>query len=130
MPDRFRNERAEMQLFGELAGVEISYRGRLNFRCIDFRIGDRLPAGFRDQVADGFAFLLQVALKIGAAAAENVDWFVHKTGWLMLSRSYLQFPLCHPERDEGHEQPRALFPLLSSRANARDLAGYHARGCS
>ena len=73
-----------MQLFGELAGIEISYRCRLDFGCINFRIGDRFPAGFRDQIADGFAFLLQVALKIGSAAAENVNWFVHKTGWLML----------------------------------------------
>ena len=72
------NERAEMQLLGELAGVEIAHRRRLDFRRIDLRVVDRFPAGFRDQVADGFAFLLQVALKIGSAAAENVNWFVHK----------------------------------------------------
>ena len=74
------HERAEMQLFGELAGVEISHRRRFDFRRLDFRIGDRFAARFRDQIADGFAFLLQVALKIGPAAAENVNRFVHKTG--------------------------------------------------
>jgi hypothetical protein len=26
---------------------------------------------------DGFAFLLHVALKIGAPAAENINWLVH-----------------------------------------------------
>jgi len=72
------NECAEMELFSKLAGVKVAYRRRFDFRRIDLRVVDRFPAGFRDQVADRFAFLLQVALKIGSAAAENVDWFVHK----------------------------------------------------
>ena len=67
------NERAELQLFGELAGIEIADRARLNFRGINLRIVDRFLAGLCDQMPDGFAFLLQVALKIGASAAENVN---------------------------------------------------------
>ena len=66
-----------MKLLGELACVEIADRPRVDFARIDLRIVDRFSAGFRDQIADRFAFLLQVALKIGAAAAENVDWFIH-----------------------------------------------------
>ena len=72
------NERPKVQLLGELAGVKVAHGRRLDLRRIDLRVVDRFPAGFRDQVADRFAFLLQVALKIGSAAAENVDWFVHK----------------------------------------------------
>ena len=55
-------------------GVEISDRTRVDLAGIDLRIVDRFLAGFRDQVADRFAFLLEVALKIGSAAAEDVDW--------------------------------------------------------
>ena len=32
---------------------------------IDLRVVDRFPARFRDQIADGLAFLFQVALKVG-----------------------------------------------------------------
>src|SRR6478672_5773837 len=71
----FRNECAEMKLLGELAGVEISHRGGLDFRRIDLRVGDRLAARFRDQVANRFAFLLEVALKVSSACAENVNRF-------------------------------------------------------
>ena len=70
------NEGAEMQLLGKLAGVEIAHRRSLNFRGIDLRVIDRFFSRLDNQVPDGFAFLLQVALKIGPAAAENVD-FVH-----------------------------------------------------
>ena len=62
-----------MELLGELAGIEVADGRRFDLRRIDLRVIDRIPAGFRDQVADRFAFLLQVALKIGSAAAENVD---------------------------------------------------------
>src|SRR5213595_3018918 len=40
---------------------------------------------FRDQIADRFSFLLQVALKIGSAAAEDVNRFhrlVCPVGWI------------------------------------------------
>src|SRR5204863_7441108 len=57
---------------------EIPRRRCLYFRRIDLRIVDRLPSRFRDQIADRFSFLLQVALKIGSAAAEDVNRFVHK----------------------------------------------------
>ena len=73
-----RNKRAEMQLFGELPGVEISNRPRLDFRRIDLRVVDRFFAGLRDQIPDGLAFLLEVALKIGSPAAENVNWFIYE----------------------------------------------------
>ena len=68
-----RNKRAEMQLLGELPGIEISNRRRLNFRGIDLRIIDRFLSGFDDEIPDRFPFLLEVALKIGAPAAENVN---------------------------------------------------------
>src|SRR5882724_3007252 len=71
-----RNERAKLQLLRELTRIEISNRARLNFRRIDFRVIDRLLASFNDQVPDGFALLLEIALKISAPAAENVN-FVH-----------------------------------------------------
>src|SRR6266540_190192 len=71
-----RDKRAELQLFRELACVEIANRARLNFRRIDLCIIDRFFAGLDDDVPDGFPFLLQVTLKIRAPAAENVD-FVH-----------------------------------------------------
>ena len=74
----FRNERAEMKLLCELAGVEISHCRRLDLGRFNFRVGDRLAARFRDQVADRFAFLLEVALKVSSACAENVNRFVHK----------------------------------------------------
>ena len=64
-----------MQLLGELTGVKIADRARLNFRRIDLRVIDRFFAGFGDQVADRFAFLFEVALKIGASTAKNVNWF-------------------------------------------------------
>ena len=63
------NKRPEMELLSELARVEISHRRCLDFRGVDLSIGDRFAAGFRDQIPNRFAFLLQVALKIGPAAA-------------------------------------------------------------
>ena len=68
-----RNERAELQLFCELASVEIAHCAGLNFARINLRIIDRLFAGLDDDVPDRFTFLLQVALKIRAPAAENVN---------------------------------------------------------
>ena len=92
-----RNECAELQLLGELAGVEIADRARLNFCGIDLGVVDRFFPGFNDQVPDGFAFLFQVALKIGAPAAENVN-FVHKIGSFVisgkLSRNFHAVILC------------------------------------
>ena len=73
----FRDECAEMQLFGELASVEVSHRRRFDLRRFDLRVGNRVAARFRDQIADGLAFLFQVALKVSSAAAEDVDWFFH-----------------------------------------------------
>ena len=63
----FGNERAEMELPGELAGIEIPNRRSLNFRRVDLRIIERFAAGFLDHVADRFAFLFEVALKVGSA---------------------------------------------------------------
>ena len=71
-----RNKRAQLQLRGELSGVEISYRAGLNFAGIDLGVVDRLFPGFRDQMPDRLAFLFKIAFKIGAPAAEDVD-FVH-----------------------------------------------------
>ncbi len=72
-----RNKSAELQLFGELAGVEISDRTRLNLSRVDFGVIERILAGFDDQMPDRFPFLLQVALKIGAPAAEDINWLAH-----------------------------------------------------
>src|SRR6266481_7796586 len=72
-----RNECAELQLFRKLARVEIAHCTRLNFARVDLRVVERLLAGFDDQMPDRFAFLLQVALKISAPAAENINWLVH-----------------------------------------------------
>ena len=72
-----RNESAELQLLGELPGIEIADRARLNFTGINFRVLDRLFSGFSNHVPDGFAFLFQVALKIGPSAAENVNRLIH-----------------------------------------------------
>src|SRR5881394_2457797 len=80
-----RHERAQMQLFRESPRVEIPHRRCLYFRWIDLRIVDRLPSGLRDQIADRFTFLLQVALKIGSAAANDVYGFhrlVCPVGWI------------------------------------------------
>ena len=63
----------ELQLFRELSGIEISHRPGLDFARIDLRVIESLFAGLDDQMPDGFAFLFQVALKIGAPAAENVN---------------------------------------------------------
>ena len=68
-----RDKRAKLQLFGELPRVEIANCARLNFNGIDLRVVDRLFAGFDNDVPDRFSFLLQVALKIRAPAAENVN---------------------------------------------------------
>src|SRR6266516_3655367 len=68
-----RNKRAELQLLRELTRIEISNRARLNFRRIDFRVIDGLLAGFDDQMPDGFALLLEIALKIGAPTAKDIN---------------------------------------------------------
>jgi len=71
----FRDKRAEVQLLGELPGIEISNRSGLNFRWIRFRIVKSFLAGFGDEIPNRFPFLLHVALKVGAPAAENVNRF-------------------------------------------------------
>ena len=68
-----RNKRSELQLLGELTRVEIANCTRLDFRRINLRVVDRLFAGLDDDVPDGFPFLFQVTLKIGAPTAENVN---------------------------------------------------------
>ena len=90
------NKRAELQLLGELSGIEVSNYARLNFSRVNLRVLDRLFAGLNNDVPDGFAFLLQVALKIRAPSAENEN-FVHNIINL------------------------AVLPTLSSRTNVRDL---------
>ena len=67
------NEGAELQLLRELAGIEISNRARLNLARVDLGIVERFLAGFDNQMPNGLPFLLDVALKIGAPAAENVN---------------------------------------------------------
>src|SRR4051812_23760955 len=69
----FRHESTEMELLGELAAVEISHRRGLDMRRIDLRILQRRLAAFDDEVPESFAFFLEVALKVGAAAAEDVN---------------------------------------------------------
>jgi hypothetical protein len=80
-----------MELLGKLAGVEIADRARVDFAWIDLRIVDCFPAGFRNHVTDRFAFLLQVALKIGSATAEDVNWFFHTIVTINLNAR-----VCHP----------------------------------
>jgi hypothetical protein len=72
-----RNESAQLQLFGELTGVEISNRAGLNVADLDLRIVERFLSGFDDQMPDGFSLLLHVALKVGPRSAENINWFAH-----------------------------------------------------
>ena len=95
-----RHERAQMELFRESARVEIPHRRCLYFRRIDLRIVDRLPSRFRDQIADRFSFLLQVAFKISSAAAENVNRFHGVFGLLKLVRRRL-FPRIGLRDDEA-----------------------------
>ena len=73
-----RNERAEVELFGELSRIEISHGRGLDFAGIDFGVVDRFATRFFDDVAKRFALFLEVPLKIGSASAENVNWFVHR----------------------------------------------------
>ena len=68
-----RNKRAQLQLFRELARVEIADRARLNFAGIDLCIIDGFFTGLYNDVPDRFTFLLQIALKIRAPAPENVN---------------------------------------------------------
>jgi hypothetical protein len=49
----------------------------LNFAGIDLRIIDCFFTGLDNDVPDRFAFLLQIALKIRAPAAENVNRLTH-----------------------------------------------------
>jgi len=62
-----------LQLFRELARVEIANRARLNFAGIDLRIIYGFLPGLYNDVPDRFTFLLQIALKIRAPTAENVN---------------------------------------------------------
>ena len=86
------NECAKMELLGELPGIEIPHGRCLNFGRIDLRVGDRFPARFDNDVAQGFAFFFEVSLKISSAGAEDVNWFVHSC-----SEPKLHAPRCHPE---------------------------------
>ncbi len=63
-------------MLGELTCVEIANCTCLDFRGINLRVVDRLLTGLDDDVPDGFPFFLEVTLKIGAPAAENIN-FVH-----------------------------------------------------
>ena len=63
-------------MFRELARVEITDRARLNFAGIDLRIIDGFFTSLYNDVPDRLTLLLQVALKIRAPAAENVN-FIH-----------------------------------------------------
>src|SRR5437660_10401616 len=62
---------------GKLAAVEIANRTRLNFARVDLGVINRLLAGLNDQMPDGFPFLFQVALKIRAPTADNINWLAH-----------------------------------------------------
>ena len=53
----FRDKRSEMQLLGELPGVEITDRGGLDFGRISLRIIERFLSGFGDEMPDCFTFL-------------------------------------------------------------------------
>src|ERR1043166_3224537 len=75
----FGNEPSEMQLLGELPSIEIADGPSLNFAGIYLGVINRLFSGLDDKMPDCFTLLLQVALKIGASAAENVDRFSHST---------------------------------------------------
>src|SRR4051794_6009425 len=70
-----RHKRAEMELLRELTSVEVSDRRRLNLLRINLRIGDRLLPRLDDQMPDRFAFLLEVALKVSPAAADDINRF-------------------------------------------------------
>src|SRR5438067_13935517 len=72
-----RNECAKLQLFGELARIEISNRDCLSFCRIDLCIVDRFPAGSYDNVPNGFALILEITLKISAPTVEKVNRFAH-----------------------------------------------------
>jgi hypothetical protein len=71
------NECAELQLLGELPGIEIADRACLNFRGINLGIVDCFFAGLDNHVPDGFAFFFQVTLKIRAPTADYVNWLAH-----------------------------------------------------
>jgi hypothetical protein len=72
-----RNKRPELQLFCELARVEIPNRTRLNFAGVDLGVINGFFTGLDNEVPDRFTFLLHVALKICAPAAENVNRLTH-----------------------------------------------------
>src|SRR4051794_31598364 len=98
------DERAQMELLREPAGIEVAHRRRLDFRRIDLRVLDRLPPRFRDQIADRFAFLLQVALKVSSAAAEDVNRF-HNRSYLEGSKRALG-----PVRQHGAKSSKLQIP--------------------
>ena len=116
-----RDKRTQLQLFGELTRVEIANRAGLNFRRINLRVIDRLFAGFNDDVPDRLAFLLEVALKIGASAAENVN-FVHNA-----PSTYPIFPRCHPERSEGSHMCDCASETPKRLQQRLDMAPYYSR---
>src|SRR5262249_16467736 len=97
------NECSQLQLLGELAGVKIPDRSRLNFARVDLGVINRFLAGLDDQMPDRFPFLLQIALKIGAPAAENVNWLTHNPNFSQSSDAVTT----------GHQPPNASRPVMS-----------------
>src|SRR6476619_1193831 len=72
-----RNKRAELQLFRELARVEIPNRPRLNFAWIDLGIIDGFFTGLDNDVPDRFTFLLQIVFFNDTPTTENVNRLTH-----------------------------------------------------
>jgi hypothetical protein len=64
-------------LFRKLARVEITNRARLNFAGIELRNIDGFLPSLDDDMSNSISFILQVALKIRAPAAENVNRLTH-----------------------------------------------------
>ena len=69
------HECAEMQLLGKLSAVEIPDCRSLDVRRIDLCILERRLACLDDQMPERLALFLEVALKVGPAAAEDVYGF-------------------------------------------------------
>jgi hypothetical protein len=125
-----RNKRAKLQLFRKLPRVEIANRTCLNFCRIDLRIVDRLFTGFNNDVPDRFPLFLEVALKVRAPAAENVN-FVHSFNNLtnlhaLSSRAAHRVPGGHAPRVLAiAPRDRELSLEISARARALPRSSIH-----
>jgi len=95
------HECTEMQLFRKLSGVEISHRRRFDFTRIDLRVLDRFSARFRNQIANRFAFLFQVAFINDAATAEN------NSG----SKNIIVYPVACAVPDRAKGAPKLSGPI-------------------